>query len=231
MKNVLLKLIFAGLLVAVPASFSAPASSPQPVVRTDPALGAPPTGGGDSWGPILTPDGRYVVFASRANNLASGSNGIYLPSVPPRVNVFLRDRTNATTILVSVDVAGDAGGNGDSFPTGISTNGQFVLFESTASNLVTNDANGASDVFLRDVVNNTTVLVSVNTNGQDGSDGSQSSTMTPDGRFVAFSSLASNLVAGDVNGIADIFVRDMLAGTTSLGQPRCDEERERCAPV
>ena len=98
-------------------------------------------------GLILTPDGRYAVFASRANNLALGSNGVYLPSVPPKVNVFLRDRASATTILVSVDVAGTAGGNGDSFPTAISTNGQFILFESTAGNLVTNDANNASDVF------------------------------------------------------------------------------------
>ena len=106
-----------------------------------------------------------------------------------------------------------------SFPTAISTNGQYALFESFADNLVTNDANNAADVFLRDVVNNTTTLVSISTNAQSGSGTSQSSTMTPDARYVAFSSIASNLVAGDVNGIADIFVRDMLAGTTTLASP------------
>jgi hypothetical protein len=207
--------------VLLPAFLSASlwAASLQPAATVAPLVGPPPTGGGDSWSPILTPDGRYVLFASTANNLALGGNGVYQPLLPPKINVFLRDRTNGTTILVSVNLSGTGGGNGDSIPTALSTNGQYALFESTASNLVANDTNNAEDVFLRDVVNNQTFLVSVNTNGQCANGASQSSTMTPDGRYVAFSSVASNLVAGDSNGIADIFVRDMLAGTTMLASP------------
>jgi Tol biopolymer transport system component len=205
--------------MAATLSASLCAASPQPAATVDPLFGPPPTGGGDSWCPIVSPDGRYVLFASRADNLALGSNGVYRPLVPPKVNVFLRDRTRGTTILVSVNISGTGGGNGDSAPTALSSNGQYALFESAASDLVANDTNNAIDVYLRDVVNNQTTLVSVSTNGQCADGASQSSTMTPDARYVAFSSVASNLAAGDVNGIADIFVRDMLAGTTTLASP------------
>src|SRR6266481_7700573 len=80
---------------------------------------APPAGGsGDSWGPILSPDGRYVLFASAANNLVTTSNGNPLPVlVGLRLNVFLRDRTAGTTTLVSANLTGTGGGNGDSIPT------------------------------------------------------------------------------------------------------------------
>jgi len=134
----------------------------------------------------------------------------------PTLNVFLRERASNTTTLVSVNLTGTGGGNGDSLPVGISTNGQRVLFESAASNLVANDTNNASDVFVRDLVNGTTTLVSVNTNGWSGNGGSRNSTMTPDGRFVAFVSAATNLMPGDTNGIPDVFVRDLQAHTTTL---------------
>lgn len=98
----------------------------------------------------------------------------------------------------------------------ISTNGQFVLFESAADNLVAGDTNSASDVFVRDVVNGTTILVSVNTNGVYGNGASYSSVMTPDGRYVAFASAATDLVPGDTNGISDVFVRNLWNGTTQL---------------
>jgi hypothetical protein len=132
------------LPLAACLSVSLWASSLQPIATVDPLIGPPPTGGGDSWGPILTPDGRYVLFASAANNLASGSNGVYLPLVPPKVNVFRRDRASGATILVSVNLSGAGGGNGDSIPTALSTNGQYALFESAASDLVANDSSPAS---------------------------------------------------------------------------------------
>src|SRR4051794_23952730 len=90
----------------------------------------PPAGGsGDSWAPIISPDGRYVLFASSANNLVLSTNGepIPIPSLP-RLNVFLRDRTNHTTTLVSANLSGLGGGNGDSFPADLSTNGRYALF-------------------------------------------------------------------------------------------------------
>jgi Tol biopolymer transport system component len=82
--------------------------------------------------------------------------------------------------------------------------------------LVAGDTNNASDIFVRDVVNGLTTLVSVSTNGTSGNGTSRGSVMTGDGRYVAFVSTASNLVPGDTNNIADVFVRDLQAGTTTL---------------
>jgi Tol biopolymer transport system component len=178
-----------------------------------PALGA----GGDSGAAILTPDGRYVVFGSSAENLlVMGTNGPVPPRLSRPVNVYLRDRSTATTALVSVDVAGRAGGNAGSLPRAISTNGRLVLFEGLADNLVPNDTNNASDVFLRDLTTGTTILVSANTNGSAGNGGSKNAVMSPDGRYVAFASLANNLVSGDTNRLQDIFVWDVQTGTTVL---------------
>src|SRR5262249_13263418 len=131
-------------------------------------------------------------------------------------NVFLRARTNTTCILVTLGLDGTGAGNGDSIPTGISTNNRSVLFESNASNLVTNDTRGLMNIFVRDLATGTTILVSVVTNGTPANGASRASTMTPDGRFVAFVSLANNLVPNDTNGISDVFVRDLLLGTTTL---------------
>ncbi len=178
---------------------------------------APAGAGGNCGMPIATPDGRYVVFASTAANLALTAGNTLVPTrTVGNLNVYLRDRTNQTTTLVSVNLAGTGGGNGDSIPRGVSTNGQFVLFDSMASNLVANDINITGDVFVRDVVHGVTTLVSVNTNGVSGNNISSNSVITPDGRYVAFSGLASNLVPNDTNFIADIFVHDMVAGTTKL---------------
>ena len=179
---------------------------------------APPAGGsGDSLAPVMSSDGRYVLFASLANNLAESSNGTQIPTLStPKMNVFLRDRTNGTTTLVSMDIAGTDGGNGDSWPSAISSNGQYALFESTAGNLTTNNLAGTSQVFLRDVVNGATILISAGSNGTAPNGVSRSSVMTPDGRYVAFVSAASNLVSGDTNRIPDVFLRDTQAGTTTL---------------
>ena len=177
----------------------------------------PAGGGGDSWASIISPDGRYVLFASTANNLTVLGNGLPLPLQGlPKVNVFLRDRTNQTTTLVSMNLAGTGGGSGDSWPSGLSTNGQYVLFESSAGDLVAGDTNNVADIFRRDLVSGTTVLVSVGTNGVPANGASRGSTMTPDGRYIAFASDASNLVPGDTNRIADVFVRDMQVATNKL---------------
>src|SRR5678815_3425819 len=134
----------------------------------DPFQAPPSGGGGDSWGPILSSDGRYVLFASTANNLLLTSNNTALPMHGlAKLNVFLRDRTNGSTTLVSVNLNG-VGGNGDSIPTGISTNGRYACFESSASDLVAGDTNGVRDIFVRDLVSNVTVLVSTKNNGAPG---------------------------------------------------------------
>ena len=167
-------------------------------------------GDGNSVAPTLSPDGRFVVFTSAANDLVPGGNSFY------SLNVFLRDRTGNTTVLVSGNLSGTGGGNGSSMLGQVSTNGQFVVFQSDASNLVPNDTNGVTDIFVRDLVAGTTTLVSASTNGGPANGASTDPVMTPDGRYVAFISRASNLVSGDTNGIPDIFIRDLVAGTNDL---------------
>ncbi|MDB6067079.1 MAG: hypothetical protein JWR26_3287 [Pedosphaera sp.] len=114
-----------------------------PVIRTatPPASG----GGGDSAAPVISPDGRFVLFASTARNLFLGGNG---NPIPAPLDVFLGDRTNGTTTLVSVNLAGTGGGNGDSVPVEISTYGQYALLECDATNLVAGDSNGLKDIFV-----------------------------------------------------------------------------------
>jgi Tol biopolymer transport system component len=189
------------------------ARAQQLVTQPDSTAIPPATGGGDSCQPIISPDGRFVLFASRAHNLATN---IANTTAPARMNVFLRDRSNAVTIPISLNVQGSGLANGDSFPTALSTNGQFVLFESSASDVVTGDTNGATDIFLRDVATGTNCLISVSTTGGFGNRDSHAAVMTPDARVVAFSSSATNLVANDTNGIRDVFVRDLQAGITTL---------------
>jgi len=170
-------------------------------------------GSGDSGLAIISPDGRYNLFASLANNLTLASN-INLAQ-PFQYKVFVRDNLNQTTRLASVNLNG-GGGNSNSIPTGLSTNGQYALFESGASDLVANDTNKANDVFVRDLVNGTTTLVSVSTNGGSANGSSRGSVLTPDGRYVAFVGTAADLVAGDTNKIPDVFVRDLQTGLTTL---------------
>ena len=204
-------LLVAGSLTAASAQVLRLVSS------IDPAQVPPAGGSGDSWAPVVSPDGRYVLFASTANNLLLTTNKTAVPArFPASPNVYLRDRTNGTTTLVSVNVSGVAGGNGDSLPLDLSTNGRYALFESSASDLVRGDTNAVTDVFVRDLVASNTVLVSVSTNGSAGDGPSRNATMTPDGRYVAFVSAANNLVAGDTNGIPDVFVRDLQAALTVL---------------
>ena len=207
------------VLLTLIAGFIAPAiGQPLQLVSVrDPSQGPPAGGSGDSATPIISPDGRYVLFASTANNLLLTTNDTPIPArFPAPLNVFLRDRTNGTTMLVSVNLSGTAGGNGDSLPMGLSTNGQYAVFESVASDLIAGDTNNATDVFVRDLASGTTLLVSISTNGQVGNAASRSPTMTPDGRYVAFVSAANNLVAGDTNGIPDVFVRDLRDNLTTL---------------
>lgn len=204
-------------MLASLVSLSTAFASLHPVSLFGPHSESPAGGNGDSMVPILSADGRYVLFASTANNLLlTGNNAPIPPSFPARLNVFLRDRTDGITKLISVNLTGVAGGNGDSLPAAISTHGQFALFESRASDLVPGDTNNATDVFIRDLVNETTIPVSVSTNGGVANGDCRGSVMTPDGRYVAFVSAANNLVPNDTNGIPDVFVRDLQAGETDV---------------
>jgi Tol biopolymer transport system component len=103
-----------------------------------------------------------------------------------------------------------------SYNPSISADGRYVAFESYATSLVAGDTNGNYDIFVRDRQAGTTSLVSKSSAGVQGNDMSQSPSISGDGRYVTFDSAADNLVAGDINGIEDIFVRDRQTGTTWL---------------
>ena len=119
------------------------------------------------------------------------------------------------TTRVSVDSAGaQANGRSDG-RTAISRDGRFVAFGSSAANLVPGDTNARGDVFVRDRQSGTTTRVSVDGSGAQANGQSWRPAMSADGRLVAFASTASNLVAGDTNGAADIFVHDRLTGATT----------------
>jgi len=156
--------------------------------------------------PAISADGRFVAFASISTNLASGDTGWI-------EDVFLHDRLIGTTERVSVDTAG-VQGNDDSEDPSISPDGRYVVFESDATNLVPVDNNGAIDVFLRDRLLATTELVARDSSGTQGNNRAVDPTISDDGRYVAFTSWSSNLVAGDTNGAWDDFVRDRVLGIT-----------------
>ena len=106
-------------------------------------------------------------------------------------------------------------GNGDSEYAWLSSDGRYLAFDSISNNLVPGDTNGKSDVFLRDLKEGVTTLVSVNTEGTQGNNGSYDPSVSDDGRFVAFLSRATNLVANDTNSVLDIFVHDRQTLTTT----------------
>ncbi len=125
---------------------------------------------------------------------------------------------SASLLPVSGTDRPNLAGAGASFAPSFSSDGRYVVFLSQAHNLVTNDTfTPYMDVFVRDLSNSNTVLVSVNTNGLGGGNGdSYSPSISSNGQFIAFVSTAGNLVNNDTNGAPDIFVRDLLSGVTKL---------------
>jgi Tol biopolymer transport system component len=171
-------------------------------------VGQPPVGesNGDSLRPQLSPNGRFLAFESSASNLVPGdTNGT--------IDAFMVDLANGTLACASVNDAGIIG-NAQSRGPLVSKNGRLVTFLSLADNLVPGDTNLQGDSFVRDMRHGTTRRVSVDSNGIQGNGSSNVGTIDPSGRFVAFGSLASNLVAGDGNGVFDVFVHDLSRGTT-----------------
>ncbi len=164
-------------------------------------------GNGHSYGPSLSADGRYVAFGSYASNLVSGDTNEV-------ADIFVHDRQTGQTTRVSVASDGTQG-NGRSINSSISADGRYVAFASEASNLVNGDSNGQSDIFVHDRQLGQTTRISVASNGAQGNSYSDSPSLSADGRYVAFWSLASNLVSGDTNGWYDIFVRDRQTGQTT----------------
>ena len=159
---------------------------------------------GVSTRPALNATGNFVAFDSSASNLVSGdTNG--------ELDVFVHIRTTHRTVRVSV-ADNEMQANGSSHSPSIA--GRFVTFISNAPNLVAGDTNGTEDVFVRDAVARTTERVSVSSTGEQGNSSSTAASISAGGRYVAFSSFASNLVPGDTNRAFDTFIHDRQTGLT-----------------
>jgi Tol biopolymer transport system component len=161
-------------------------------------------GTGESVRPAISTDGRYVAFQSDAALQSDDTNA--------KTDVYLYDREAAEVTRVSIGPGG-VEGSGGSFSPALSADGRFVAYWSNAGNLAADDNNKAGDVFVFDRNDGSTVRVSVGEGGAQGDGMSSDPSISPDGRYVAFWSGATNLVSDDTNGKRDIFLADREAGT------------------
>ncbi len=159
-----------------------------------------------SYSPAISPDGRYVVFVSDATNLVNVDTNF-------SSDIFWHDRQTGQTRRVSISSSG-VQPNDHSVSPDVSAGGRYVVFQSFASNLVSGDTNLASDIFLHDIQTGQTRRVSLSSSGAQGNGSSMSPQISTDGRVVVFRSAAPNLVGGDTNDVADIFVRWLDSGET-----------------
>jgi len=196
-------------------------SAAQTLANVHVSSASVPADAGAQGVPTTSDDGRYVAFASSATNLigaGADTNG--------EIDIFVRDRTLGTTVRVSVSSAG-AQANGLCIRPAVSGTGRYVVFMSTATNLVAADTNGLPDVFRHDrdtdadgVFDEPGFIATIRASVSDAeaqSDGASLSygqAVSDDGNRIAFESDGTNLVPGDTNASTDIFVRDVTAGTT-----------------
>src|SRR3990172_2200469 len=180
---------------------------------------------GGSAQPAMTPDGRFVAFQSSATNLTAEATG-------GLAHIYVRDTClgagsgcTTSTKMVSLATDGTVGNLDNRFPA-IGTDGRTVAFLSEASNLVGSDTNGAFDAFVRDTCagvptgcSPSTTRVSLADDGSEGNGVSNRVGLSADGRLVVFASAASNLVSSDINGVADVFVRDTCFGASGPCTP------------
>ena len=171
--------------------------------------------------PSISTDGRFVAFDSDASNLVPGDGNF-------SSDVFVRDRMLGTTTRVSVS-SDEVGGDEASFGAAISADGRYIAFASDATNLVPGKTMFPRDIYVRDLQAGTTEIVSLTDGEGESNSSSAPPDISPDGRYVAFGSFASNLVQGDGNDAFDVFVRDRQAGTTVRASVSSNEE-EGTAP-
>jgi Tol biopolymer transport system component len=155
----------------------------------------------------VSTDGRDVAFSSDADNLVANDTNAMR-------DIFVRDLFTGTNVLVSIGMNGVAA-DGISSEPAISGDGRYVVFTSSADNLVAGDANNAQDVFCRDLQTGTTTLISLNSSGTGpGNGASYSPSIGADGRWVLFRSSAANLATGQFSGTENLFVRDRQLAKT-----------------
>ena len=167
--------------------------------------------------PIISEDGRFVVFDFAATDLVSiDING--------KRDIFLRDRQIHTTEIISLN-SEETQSNNSSMSSTLSADGRYVVFGSSASNLIPGDFNNSNDIYLRDRLTGQTGLISQSSDGTQGNSDSWSPSISADGRFISFGSTATNLVTADINGENDIFLYDRQAGLTKLISQSSDGTR------
>ena len=166
------------------------------------------TGGTSSQSVSLTADGTILVFFTDNSNLVGGdTNGTN--------DVFLRRPGSNNTERVSIVTGGAQGTGGDALGAVISGDGGIVAFQASMTNLVAGDTNGTQDIFVHETSTGTTTRVSVSSGGAEATGSSFAPAVNLDGRYVAFVSGAANLVAGDTNGVNDVFLHDRQTAVTS----------------
>ena len=161
----------------------------------------------DSRSPVISDDGRYVAFMTYSDLLGNDANG--------RPDIVVKDRQTKVLEVISITVGGSTG-NAGSFNPRLSNDANIVVFRSEASDLVPDDTNDRWDIFVRDRSAGITSRISVASDGSQANHNSMEASVSADGRYVAFRSLASNLVADDTNNRADIFVHDRDSGQTAI---------------
>ncbi len=207
------RLLGLALAAVAAAVLAAPAlAAKDDVILISRATG--PTGApGDvfSSNPSISANGDRVAFTSSATNLS--------PEDTPGPSIFVREAgSNVTTLASRAPGAGGAAADDDSRDPAISGDGRYVAFESDADNLSTDDDDGVANIFVRDLVANTTILVSraTGTGGAAANDGSNAAAISRDGRYVAFESDGDNLSGADDDAVRNVFVRDLVANRTIL---------------
>jgi uncharacterized repeat protein (TIGR01451 family) len=155
----------------------------------------------------LSGDGTRVAFASKASNLVPGEDNAYY-------DVYVRDLLSGTTVRASTGLDG-ADSDGDSSRPALSGDGRFVVFASSATNLVAGDTNGRADIFRKDLQTGTIVRVSTSGSSVQATRDSGEPAVNGDGRYVAFTSQATNLIGSEADGFRDVYVKDLVTGAVT----------------
>jgi Tol biopolymer transport system component len=166
------------------------------------------------WGDVVNNNGRYEVFSSDASNLVEGVGNGYR-------QIYMRDRQTGEIMLVSVGIDGEpADSDNDCYGAqraSISANGRYVVFDSDATNLVDMEFQGERQVYVRDLQNGVTMLVSLGYNGQMGDNCAKEASISADGRYIVYGSNSSNILAGVAgSSLRQIFLYERATGTTTL---------------
>jgi hypothetical protein len=177
---------------------------------TESITSAETTPNGNSSSPSISGDGRHVAFVSEATDLVATDTDTNAVA-----DIFLRDTVAGTTKRISVSSSGTEA-DGECGDPHISSDGDYVVFSSDATNLVSGDTNGKKDIFLHQVSKGTTKRVSLTASGSQTSGTSSSPFVSENGAFVIFTSAATDIVTGDSNGANDVFMYKESDGSVSL---------------